>query len=54
MPVLQIMMSPANAICDRLGMTDENERGLFRVFVNTLVGITIGATGFFIAWMLMV
>jgi hypothetical protein len=51
--MLQALMAPANFICDRLDMDDENERGLFRVFVNTLVGISIGAVGWFAAWMLL-
>jgi hypothetical protein len=46
-------MQPSNAICDRLGMTDENERGIFRMLINTLIGITIGAVAFFAAWMIL-
>ena len=54
MTFVQIAMRPANLVCDRLKIADENERVIFRVFVNTLAAITVGATGFFIAWMMIV
>ena len=54
MTLVEMAMHPANLVCDRLKIVDENERVIFRVFVNTLVGITVGATGFFVAWMVIV
>jgi hypothetical protein len=27
----------ANAVCDRLGLTDEHERGVKRMFVNMII-----------------
>ena len=46
------VMWPSNAVCDAFDMEDEHERGMVRMLVNTLLWTTIGATGFFVAWML--
>jgi hypothetical protein len=35
-------MWPANAVCDALNMTDEAERGLVRMLVNSLIWMTGG------------
>lgn len=39
---LRLLMRPANAVCDAMGMTDENERGVVRMLVNMLLLIVIG------------
>lgn len=54
MTVLQALMWPSNAVCDRLGLVDEHERGMVRMLVNTLLWTSIGATGFFAAWVALV
>jgi hypothetical protein len=45
--LFQLLMYPANACCDRLGLVDENERGVIRMLVNALIWTIIGAA---IAW----
>jgi hypothetical protein len=45
------LMAPSNAVCDALHVADEHERGMIRMLVNTLIWTTVGATGFFLAWM---
>jgi len=45
--LFQLLMLPANVCCDRLGLVDENERGVVRMLVNALLWTTIGAA---IAW----
>jgi hypothetical protein len=38
----RLLMRPANAVCDALGLTDENERGVVRMLVNMLLWTVIG------------
>ncbi|MGH6742525.1 MAG: hypothetical protein ACREDY_26435 [Bradyrhizobium sp.] len=52
MTFFRILMWPANAACDRLGLEDENERGMVRMLVNTLLWTAIGVTIFMVAWMM--
>jgi hypothetical protein len=33
---------PANLVCDRLHVADENERSIIRMLVNTLIWTTLG------------
>lgn len=47
MTLFQLLMLPANACCDRLGLVDENERGVVRMLVNALLWTVIGAA---VAW----
>jgi len=47
--LFRLLMLPANKICDRLSLTDENERGVVRMLVNTLFWTTIGV---FVVWIL--
>lgn len=35
--MLQLLMRPANAVCDLLNMSDENERGMVRMLVNMML-----------------
>lgn len=51
MILFRLIMAPSNAVCDWIGLKDENERGVVRQLVNSLLWITIIATGFFVAWM---
>jgi hypothetical protein len=47
MTLFQLLMAPANACCDLLGLVDENERGVVRMLVNALIWTIVGAA---IAW----
>ena len=47
MRLFELLMRPANRICDRLGLTDENERGVVRMLVNALLWTTAGV---FVVW----
>jgi len=49
--MFRLLMLPANAVCDAIGMTDEHERGMIRMLVNTLLWTTIGSMMFFVAWL---
>jgi hypothetical protein len=40
--LFDLLMLPANKVCDRLGLIDENERGVVRMLVNTLFWTTAG------------
>lgn len=44
-----IFFVPGNLLADRLGATDEHERGLLRMLVNSVIWITAGAILFMIA-----
>jgi len=50
MNFFDLLMWPANAACNRLGLTDEQERGMVRMLVNTLLWTTIGAGVLFATW----
>ena len=52
MTLLQLLMTPSNAVCDLLGMTDEHERGMVRMLVNTLLWTTICVAVMLIVWAL--
>jgi hypothetical protein len=43
-------MSPANAVCDAVGLTDEHERGMMRMLVNMTLSTAIGVVLFLVAW----
>ena len=44
-----IFLVPGNRLADALGTTDEHERGLLRMLVNSVIWIGLGAIGFMIA-----
>jgi hypothetical protein len=44
-----IFYGPGNLLADRLGATDEHERGLIRMLVNSIIWITAGALVFMAA-----
>ncbi len=45
-PMLRILMRPSNAVCDAMGITNENERGMIRMLVNMLLLTLIFVFGF--------
>ena len=51
MTLFQMLMWPSNVACDRLGLQDEQERGMLRMLVNTVLWTTIGVVAFMAAWM---
>lgn len=38
----RLLMAPSNAVCDALGLSDENERGTIRMLINMLLWTVIG------------
>lgn len=44
-----IFLVPGNVLADRLGTTDEHERGLLRMLVNSVIWITAAAIVFMMA-----
>ncbi len=44
--MLRILMRPSNAVCDAMGITNENERGMIRMLVNMLLLTVIFVLGF--------
>lgn len=49
--MLSLLMRPANAVCDRLNLTDEHERGMVRMLVNMMLTGTVGFAALFGAWL---
>ena len=47
--IKSIFYTPGNMLADRLGTTDEHERGLLRMLVNSIIWITIAAVVFMAA-----
>ena len=50
--MFRLLMLPSNAVCDRLKITDEHERGMVRMLVNMLIWITVLITAATLAWTL--
>lgn len=50
MTMLQFLMAPSNAVCDRLGLTDEHERGMMRMLVNIMIVTAIAVVVFYGVW----
>jgi hypothetical protein len=48
--LLQVLMLPANAVCDRIGLTDEHERGMMRMLVNMLLCSGLAILAVFVGW----
>ena len=44
--MFQLLMRPANAVCDWMHITDEHERGMIRMLVNMLLLSLIALCGF--------
>lgn len=49
--MLNLLMRPANAVCDRLHLTDEHERGMVRMLVNMMAIGTVGFSVLCIGWL---
>lgn len=50
MTILQVLMLPANMVCNRLGLTNEHERGMMRMFVNMSICTAIAVVGVYVGW----
>jgi hypothetical protein len=50
MTVLQRLMLPANAVCDRLGITNEHERGMMRMLVNMGLCTALAVIAVYLGW----
>jgi hypothetical protein len=48
--MLEFLMAPSNAVCDRLGLTDEHERGMLRMLVNMLIVTAVAVAVLCAAW----
>ena len=53
MSLFQILMSPSNQVCDRLGIANEHERGMMRMLVNMMIVTAIGAGVVLVGWPLL-
>ncbi len=50
MSLLQLLMRPANAVCDHIGLTNEHERGMMRMLVNMLLCSGIAVLAVYVGW----
>ena len=48
--MLQLLMRPANSVCNAFGITDEHERGMMRMLVNMMIVTAIAVAVFYAAW----
>jgi len=48
--MFRLLMWPSNALCDKLKITDEHERGMVRMLVNTTLWMTVLITIVTVAW----
>jgi hypothetical protein len=48
--MLRLLLLPSNLVCDAMKIEDENERGMVRMLVNTVLWMTIGITVLTIVW----
>jgi hypothetical protein len=48
--MLRLIMLPSNYVCDVLGLSDEHERGMVRMLVNTLLWLTVPITVLTVMW----
>ena len=51
--MFRFLMRPANAVCDRLGLTDEHERGMMRMLVNMMIFTAVLVVLFYIGWQIL-
>jgi hypothetical protein len=52
MTMFRLMMRPSNAVCDRLGLTNEHERGMMRMLVNMMICTAIAVVAVYVGWQL--
>lgn len=49
--MFRLLMWPSNAVADALKITDEHERGMIRMLVNTLLWLTVLITLLTLVWL---
>jgi hypothetical protein len=50
MSLYRLLMTPANNVCDRLGIVDEHERGMMRMLVNMCICAGLSLIVMYGAW----
>ena len=50
MILVQLLLLPADLVCDHLGLTDEHERGMMRMFVNMCLFSGVCVVVFLVLW----
>lgn len=53
MTLLTLLLRPSNLVCDYLGLTDQHERGMMRMFVNMCLFSGLCVVAFFGLWILL-
>ena len=53
MNLLKLLLLPSNLVCDQLGLTDQHERGMMRMFVNMCLFSGLCVVAFFVLWRLL-
>ncbi len=46
----RLLMLPAKVVCDRLGLTNEHERGMMRMLVNMLLCTALAVICVLVGW----
>lgn len=52
MALFRLLMAPSNAVCNRMGLKDEHERGMMRMLVNMMLLSAISVVLFYFGWAL--
>lgn len=50
MILIQLLLRPSNWVCDHLGLTEQHERGMMRMFVNMCIFSGLCVVVFFALW----
>ena len=50
MSLREFLMLPSNLVCDHLGLTDQHERGMMRMFVNMCLFSGLCVIAFWVLW----
>jgi len=50
MNLYQLLIRPSEVVCNRLGLTDEHERGMMRMLVNMCAISCLAVPIFYVLW----
>ena len=53
MILLELLMLPSNLVCNHLGLADQHERGMMRMFVNMCLFSAFCVVAFVVLWKLL-
>lgn len=53
MILVELLLWPANLVCDHLGLTDQHERGMMRMLVNMCLISGLSVVVFYVLWKLL-